>query len=201
MIELLPALGVLFVSAATPGPNNALMLSLGAIYGFAAVRRLIAGAMIGAAGMFTLSNLGLGSLLLAQPALLNFLRAIGALMLLWIAWKICTAPRPEPGENQPPLAGFAFGFCMQWVNPKLWSVVLAMITLLPPPEAGGQLVWQAAVVAAACSLTTGFCMSMWALFGTLLARLVKTERAHRAVCAASAILMLVFVAAAFAVSA
>ena len=197
---MLPALGVFFVSAATPGPNNALMLSLGVIYGCAAQRWLIAGVMAGVAGVFMLSSLGLGALLLAEPLLLNLLRGIGALMLLWIAWKIYTAPRPVAGVNQPPPAGFVFGFSLQWVNPKLWSGVLAMITLLPQPDSGSELTRQAVAVSVAGGLITGFCMSIWALFGGLLARLVKTERAHRAVNAASAILMLICVAVAFAVS-
>ena len=199
LTDLLPALGLFLVSAITPGPNTALMLVMAAAG--APAWRLVAGASAGVAGVFAVSSLGLGALLLAQPLLVNFLRGIGAIMLLIIAWKICTAPRPQAGVRPPVAPGLVFGFSLQWVNPKLWSGVLAMITLLPQPASGTQLAWQAALVSVAGGLITCFCMSMWGLFGRLLARLVQTERAHRAFCAASALLMLVCVAAAFAVAA
>ncbi len=196
MIELLPAWGLFLLMAATPGPNNALVAAMGAAYGIGRVQPLLLGIAGGVASVFTVSGLGLGAVLLAQPVLLGVMRAVGALLMLYIAIRIMFAPLPGANAAKPVAIGFAAGFALQWVNPKLWSAIFGIAALLPQPDSSTDLVWQTVTLATGSAAITIVAIETWTAFGALLARLVSTPRTHRIVCVVSALLVLASTAAA-----
>ncbi len=74
----LSMVGFLWVAAITPGPNNMLLTSTGANFGFMRSIWLMLGIMLGMQSMLLLVAFGVGSLILIYPS-------------LHLAWKIATS--------------------------------------------------------------------------------------------------------------
>lgn len=175
-LELLSALALFaFVSSATPGPNNAMLMASGANYGFVRTLPHLAGVALGFVFLVVCVGLGLGSLFTAVPVAHTVLKVVGVAYLLWLAWKIGTA-RTGPGEGDGagrPLTFLqAAGF--QWVNPKAWVMAVgALAAYLPPAEPIAGL----AVVALVFGLVNLPCVAAWTAFGVGLRRFLQKPRA------------------------
>ena len=87
----LSMLGFLWVAAITPGPNNLLLTTSGANFGFMRSLWLMVGIMLGMQSILLLVAFGVGSLILIYPSLHLILKILGSLYLLWLAWKVATA--------------------------------------------------------------------------------------------------------------
>lgn len=84
-----------------PGPNNMLLTSTGANFGFMRSIWLMLGIMLGMQSMLLLVAFGVGSLILIYPppsGIENF----GSLYLLWLAWKIATSAYEKLDTNVAP---------------------------------------------------------------------------------------------------
>jgi threonine/homoserine/homoserine lactone efflux protein len=166
------------VAAATPGPSNVMLTATGAIAGVARGLPCLLGVGMGMGLLMFAVALGLGQLVLGLPLLLAALNWAGAAFLLWLAWKIATAP-PGGGtaERKEPV-GFWGATLFQWVNPKSWLVsVSAMGAYLQAGSEGAFL--QAAAFAAvfvAAALPSGF---LWLAFGASMHRLLRNRQAAR----------------------
>ena len=110
----------------TPGPNNIMLASSGARFG---VRRTLPhafGVAFGFPLMLFPMALGLGALFEQSPAFRDVLRIVGAVVMLWIGWKVATAGRAQTDETARPFTFFmAAGF--QWINPKAWAMAIAVV--------------------------------------------------------------------------
>ena len=95
LAELLPFLGFAAVMTGTPGPNNAMVTASAARVGARRTMPLVLGITLGVALMFVAMALGLHALLGRAPALEGLMRAVAAVVLLWIAWKILRSGAPE----------------------------------------------------------------------------------------------------------
>lgn len=118
------------VGSITPGPNNVMLTATGAAVGIKRGMPALLGVTLGFSVMVSLVALGLGSFITANPSVLNGLRIAGILMLVWMAWKIATAPvatsnleAPAPIPQKP--IGFLGAAAFQWVNPKAWLVAVS----------------------------------------------------------------------------
>jgi len=87
----LSMLGFLWVAAITPGPNNMLLTTSGANFGFVRSLLLMIGIMLGMQSIMLLVAFGVGSLILVYPLLHTILKVLGSLYLLWLAWKVATS--------------------------------------------------------------------------------------------------------------
>lgn len=128
MTTFLPIIVFFIAGAGTPGPNNTIAMAAGANYGFRRTIPCIAGVNVGFPAMIVLVGLGLGGVLAQWPWVLDVLRPIGVLYLLWLAWHIATAPTDisARGQGKPP--GFTQMALFQFVNPKAWTLVVAAIS-------------------------------------------------------------------------
>ena len=110
-----------FISAFTPGPNNALLLATGVNYGFRAAWPMILGVGLGFPFLILCVGLGLGRIFDIYPWMLTVIKIAGTIYMLWLAWKIATS---QPSENDSVSAAkplnFIQGCAFQWVNPKAW---------------------------------------------------------------------------------
>ncbi len=125
----LSLLGFLWVAAVTPGPNNMLLTTSGANFGFMKTIPLMLGIMFGMQIMLLLVAFGVGNLIILYPALHMLLKIAGSAYLLWLAWKITTAAYESlEVKNQPektlPLWQ---GALLQLVNPKAWLMSLGAV--------------------------------------------------------------------------
>ncbi|HJQ57609.1 MAG TPA: LysE family translocator [Vineibacter sp.] len=165
------------VAAITPGPSNVMLTATGAAVGIIRGLPCLLGVAAGMGLLLFAAALGLGEVVLGLPVLVRVLNWAGAAFLLWLAWKIATAPTTqEPGNGKP--VGFVGATLFQWINPKSWMVgVSAAGTYLQAD--GRSPLWQAAGFAGvfmAAALVTGF---GWLAFGASMHRLLRSERAAR----------------------
>ena len=165
------------VAAITPGPSNVMLTAAGAVAGMLRGLPCLLGVSAGMAAMMFVVALGLGALVLSQPLLLAGLKWCGAALLLWLSWKIATAP---PGDSASPGAAVGFGgaFAFQWLNPKSWLVSLSAAGTYLRPEASAlaQALWIAGLFCLV-ALASGF---VWLGFGVLVRQALRSARVHRA---------------------
>jgi threonine/homoserine/homoserine lactone efflux protein len=184
-------LGFAAASSITPGPNNLLVMTSGLNHGVAASLPLIAGISFGFSFMVLAVGFGLGAVIQTHPGLHTATKAAGFCYMLWLAWKVATAPttfeaRPtNEADDARPLSALA-GAAFQWVNPKAWAVALSATAAFS--TSGGEphrLIWLAGIFAAVALVS----LTIWAAFGGVLRRLVDNPRAMFAFNLAMALLL------------
>ena len=176
-----------FVTSITPGPNNTMLLSSGATFGFGPTLPHILGVTLGFTVMLLAVGLGAGGVFVAVPVLHEALRYIGAAYLLYLAWRIARSGGVNgAGDRAEPMT-FAQAAAFQWVNPKTWIMAIGAVTAYTP-ENGYFL--NLLVVTVIFTLVNGPCVAAWAGFGTLLKRVLDRPALLRAFNVAMALLLL-----------
>ncbi len=111
-------------------------------------------------------GLGLGALFAAVPAVRFGLQIACIACVLWLAWKIATAGTLGMGDAAHPRPfPFPAAVAFQWVNPKLWVIVISAMAIYVRPN---HIAGDVALVTAACALVNIPCMFIWAGFGVAL---------------------------------
>jgi len=100
---LLSLFGFAMVAGWTPGPNNALVATSGAQFGFRRTFPHVAGIGIGFPFMVFCISLGLGAIFQQSAIVRETLRFVGVVVLLWFAWKVATSGKPnaQSGRGRP----------------------------------------------------------------------------------------------------
>jgi threonine/homoserine/homoserine lactone efflux protein len=128
---LISLAGFAFVSSATPGPNNLLLVSSGALFGWRRTLPLLAGILLGFAILMASAVFGLGTVVAQWPWLVTIVRVAGAAWLAWMSLRFFLAAatsratqvdRERAAISGPP--GFIAGVLFQWINPK--ALILAL---------------------------------------------------------------------------
>ena len=184
-------LGFAAASSITPGPNNLLVMTSGLNHGVAASLPLVAGISFGFSFMVLAVGFGLGAVIQTHPGLHTATKAAGLCYMLWLAWKVATAPTTfearatDGADDARPLSALA-GAAFQWVNPKAWAVALsataAFSTSSGEPH---RLIWLAGIFAVVALVS----LTIWAAFGGVLRTLVDNPRAIFAFNLAMALLL------------
>jgi threonine/homoserine/homoserine lactone efflux protein len=172
-------IGFSIVAAVTPGPSNVMLTATGAIAGILRGLPALLGACAGMAAMMFGVAMGLGAIVLGHATLLMGIKWAGAAFLLWLAWKIASAPIDKDGEAQVGrrVTGFAGAFALQWLNPKGWMVSTgASAAYLRPDEAVLQQALQIGALFFFVALPCGF---VWLAFGTAARRWLASPRFQR----------------------
>ncbi|MEA3251551.1 MAG: LysE family translocator [Pseudomonadota bacterium] len=162
----------------TPGPNNLMLTASGANYGYWRTLPHILGIVAGCFVLFSAIALGLGLLFERFPLFQTLLKVIGSAYLLYLAWKIASAPPPDlrlRGEGRPLTFWQAAAF--QFANPKAWVMGLALMAGFLPEQ--GSTWADALLLAGFAELVALPCISLWAGFGMAVGRHLKSARAWR----------------------
>ncbi len=120
-----PLFGFAAVTSITPGPNNFMQMSSGALFGFRRTIPHIAGIQFGFATLMAACVFGLGVVVEQFPWLVTIVKIIGAVWLTWLALKFFKAAfitdkdinSIEPKSGARPLKFYEAAF-FQWANPK-----------------------------------------------------------------------------------
>ena len=177
MSETLIALVTLaFTAAWTPGPNNALVATSGANFGFLRSLPHVLGITLGFPLMIFIVGLFLGELFQQAPILREILRWGGAALLLYIAWKIAFSGGLGSKEGRGRPFTFVEAAAFQWVNPKGWAMAIAVTSQFVTPENPIKTALMVSAVFTLAGLTSA---SSWALAGRALTRWINTDNRLR----------------------
>lgn len=144
MISLSAALGIALVElglALTPGPNMIYLVSRSISQGWRAGMMSLAGTAVGFVVYMTMANVGLAAVFIVVPWLFIALKVLGALYLLWLAYKTLRPGGTSMFEtNELPRDSFGklfrMGLVTNLLNPKVAILYLAIIPQFINPAAG-----------------------------------------------------------------
>ncbi len=156
------------VSSITPGPNNLMLLASGINFGFRRTLPHMLGVALGFALMVAIVGAGTATIVTLVPGLLGIIKWVSVAYLLYLAWKIATAPPPSAeGRAQARPMTFLQAAAFQWVNPKAWTMALTAASAYLP--AGNDWAGVALLAAVFCAVNLPS-VGLWAALGTSLRR-------------------------------
>lgn len=176
--------GFAFISSITPGPNNLLLMSSGALFGWQRSLPHFGGILLGFAILMTCAVFGLGSLVAQWPWLVTVVRIIGASWLGWMSVKYFRAglqrPATDSGSTPAPISRpfrFYEGVLFQWVNPKaLILVISAAGAYIAIDES---IVQRAMIIVGVFFVAGLISMSVWMIAGDTLNRYMSSGKSAR----------------------
>ena len=182
MGDLSAVLVFAFVTIFTPGPNNILSSSMGALYGLRRALPLMLGVATGFV-MIMIASLGVSAVLTARfPSAIPGLRVAGAVYVLWLAWGVYRGGgRLHQSDKASKPLGFVSGLVLQLANAKVMLFGLTVFSgfLVPLTESGPKaLLWVAPPALGILCLSSVF---LWALGGHIIRRWLSTPRRARVV--------------------
>lgn len=173
--DLLPLMTYCFVMSSTPGPNNVMLATSGAKFGYRGALPQILGQTSGGAVQTFVTCLGLGSVFVAYPVLHPLLRVSGALYLVYLAWKLSASALGEARDSKP--LTFVQAALFQAVNPKSWVKSITLASVFMPVGLSAPV---GSLLVAVLGLLIGLpSASLWALFGVAIRRLLTDPRKQR----------------------
>ena len=173
---LLALIGFAFVTSVTPGPNNLMLMTSGANFGFRRTVPHMLGVALGFVFMAASVGLGLAGIFHAVPQAKTVLKVVSVAYMLWLAWKFAHAAPPEDAPEGARPMTFLQAAAFQWVNPKAWAMALGAISAYAPGETVAAVLI-VAVVFGAVNLPT---VSSWVLAGQQMRRFLSTPARLRA---------------------
>ena len=177
------------VASISPGPSNVLILAEGARVGTRRTLPLVLAACMSAAGVVLLVGLGLGALLVRHPLIEQAMAWFGIAWLSVMAWQMLRAAGQPLPADAPPRQSLVSLALLQLINPKVWMMAMAVVSVFALPAADGSaaaIAW----LAAAFLLVAVPCMTLWAALGAASASWLSSPRALRRLNQALAILLL-----------
>jgi threonine/homoserine/homoserine lactone efflux protein len=172
MLESLVPLGIYCaLMSGTPGPNNVMLATSGANFGYQRTLPHLLGINAGVFAMTMVVCLGVGAVFAQYPALHDTLKMAGAAYLVFLAWKIAGASLSQGAAGARPLS-FAEGAAFQVVNPKSWMKAATIATVFMPTTISPVL---GALLVSVVGLVVGFpLISIWTLFGVAIGRFLSS---------------------------
>lgn len=158
----LPALAFAAVMVGSPGPANMAFLASGAAVGYRRTVPFIIGAISGFMVLIVALAAGLGEALERLPALALAMKIASSVYILYLAYKIATAPVTDVGTAKPAV-GFWPGTVVHPLNPKAWAMQLTALSQFIDPASP---YWPQALFVMLAFLVVAFPLnSAWALAG------------------------------------
>lgn len=187
LLAALPLMG-------SPGPATLSLAAVGSAFGVRAGLPFMFGVASGTLVVICIVATGVTGIVLALPGAVPVLVTLGGAYILWLAWKIATAPPAAErgtGEQAPALLG---GVLLALANPKAYATFAAVFSgqVVVP---GDPLV-DAAVKIATLMIAIVILDIVWLALGSALAKVMAEPRLGRAVNIGFAILLVLSVAAA-----
>jgi len=170
-----------FITSITPGPNNFMQMSSGALFGFRRTIPHIAGIQFGFATLMASCVFGLGVVVEQFPWLVTIVKVIGAAWLVWLALKFFKAvfETSDAKENSKaetsarPLKFYEAAF-FQWANPK--ALIMGLVAAGLYVEIADTTIVRAMIICATFMTVGIFSSTTWTLAGHTLNRYMSSGR-------------------------
>lgn len=149
---LIAMAGFALATSASPGPVNIIGAMTGARHGTRAALPFVSGATASFMALF----LAFGGGLLAGTgwvlALARPMTVLGAVYLLWLAWRLARMQESSAETGASDTPGFWSGALVQGLNPKAWLVVVSALStfVLPLEDKGAGLTVFALIFGVIC---------------------------------------------------
>lgn len=181
----------LFVVSATitPGPNNIMIMTSSVNFGVKRSLPHLFGICLGFPVMVVLVGMGFSVVFEQYPLFHQVIKVLGILYLLYLSWKIATAPVNSMDKAKSRPLTFVQAAIFQWVNPKAWVMATGAVAAYTTLSA--DLTWQVLYIALNFMLVAFPAVGMWLVFGMGLKRLLK-DPIHQKIFNISMALLLVF---------
>ena len=177
-LDFLPLASFVLITIFTPGPNNISSASMGILVGYRKTLPYLVGIASGFFAVLLLCGWISKSLLEVFPTFENYLRIIGALYILWLAWHTYRASY-EFKEGDQKALGFFNGLFLQIVNPK---AIVFGLTLYGTFLAGIEINFATLLLTALIMGVIGFtAISTWTLFGAFIRTSLRNPVVRRTV--------------------
>lgn len=126
---ILPLIAYAFATSITPGPNNLMLMASGANFGWHNTLPHLLGVSCGFVLMTCLLGAGLLQFIERFPEVLDALKFLCGIFVLYLAWKIATAAPldQKTAHGKRPLR-FIEAAAFQWINPKAIAMALTTVT-------------------------------------------------------------------------
>lgn len=161
----------------TPGPNNIMVMTSSINFGIRRTLPHFLGICFGFPTMVFAVALGLGSVFSHFPLLHQIIKIIGAIYLLYLAWKIATSHSKIKNDKVPKPLSFLQAALFQWVNPKAWVMAIGAVAAYTTPQ--GNIYQQIIIISATFFLVSFPCVGVWMFFGSGLKYFLKNDRHQR----------------------
>ena len=166
-----------FALTGSPGPATLGLSAAAAAFGVRRSLPLMTGTIVGVLLVFAAAAAGLTGLILAQPLLGPLVKAASVLYMLWLAWRIATAPPLTDGASAH-APSFWGGMFLGVGNPKAYAAMAALSSgfVLATGAITDALVKAAVLLAVMLIVDLG-----WLLAGSALARSMRDPTWSRAI--------------------
>lgn len=180
----------------SPGPAVLSVAAMGAAFGPVRALRYYFGIVAGTFSVLLVVASGLTAALLSVPGLAPVITTLAAVYILYLAYRIATAPVLGAGTASGPRGAPSFpsGFILAIANPKAFAALGALYaghSLLP-----GDPVADAAAKIVGLSCMIVVANGTWLLCGAALSKVLRDPKAGRIANIAFAVLLVASVAAA-----
>ena len=112
----------------SPGPATISLAGVGTGFGFRNGRQYLIGIVPGTIGVLILVATGITTLVLAIPTFVTVLTTIAVVYILYLAWKIASAPILATDFTTSNAPSLASGFVLAIANPKAFAAIGAVYT-------------------------------------------------------------------------
>lgn len=166
-----------------PGPNIVLTVNYAIRDGKRSGLATIPGVVIGAFIAMSLSLAGAGALLATSVSLFSGLKMVGAAYLIWLAYRLWTAPVKDPSKDgtatdQPLMSLFWQSLLVSVLNPKGPAFYIAFVPQFVSPT--GPVFQQFAILIATFLVVATINSLFWLLFANSLRAQFQRPKAMKA---------------------
>ncbi len=170
MPDIFPFISYVLIATFTPGPNNIMAMTKAGNQGFKRSFAFNIGVFSGFFIIMMLSSLFSSTLLKYIPAIKPYLSYVGAMYILFLAYKVFISSYKEEKDGKTTKNSYVQGVLMQFVNPKaiLFGLTVVSSFIVPYYETIPVLLGFSIGLAGVALIAT----SCWSLFGTLFNKLM-----------------------------
>ncbi|MBN8941812.1 MAG: LysE family transporter [Rhizobiales bacterium] len=179
----------------SPGPSTVSATAMGAAFGIRRSLYYVGGLVLGTIAVLLAVSMGVVALILSMPRAASALTIVSAAYILYLAFKIATAPPLESQGKDVAGPAFAGGFLLAIANPKAYLAIAAVFagTTLLAERPGLDATLKVALLSGMIVIIHLF----WLIAGASLSRVLRDPTSSRVINVALAVILVAMTLAAF----
>jgi len=184
-----------FALTGSPGPATLGLAAAAAAFGIRSAIVLAAGCIAGVIAVMLVTATGLTGLVLAQPILGPVVKGLSGAYMLYLAWRIASAPPLDDAAPSRRAPSFLAGTLLGIGNPKAYAAMAALFSgfRLPADRAAADLPLKFSVLVVILLIVD----AVWLIAGAALTRAFRDPTWNRAVNIVFALLLIASLAVTF----